>query len=312
MSALPPPMHDRDGKIWMDGELVDWRDAKIHVLSHTLHYGCGAFEGVRAYDTVNGTAIFRLQEHTERLFNSAKILRMKIPFTQDEVNEVQRTVVRENNLKSGYIRPLTWIGSQKLGVSPKGNQIHLMVAAWTWGAYLGEDGMKRGIRVKTSSYTRHHVNITMTQAKAVSNYTNSILANMEALDDGYDEALLLDASGFVSEGAGENLFIIKGGVIYTPDLSAGALNGITRNTVFHIAKDLGLEIVQKRITRDEIYIADEAFFTGTAAEVTPIRELDRIEIGIGSRGPITEKIQTAFFDIVNGRNLKYAHWLTAV
>ena len=312
MSALPPPMHDRDGKIWMDGELVDWRDAKIHVLSHTLHYGCGAFEGVRAYDTVNGTAIFRLQEHTERLFNSAKILRMKIPFTQEEVNEVQRTVVRENNLKSGYIRPLTWIGSQKLGVSPKGNQIHLMVAAWTWGAYLGEDGMKSGIRVKTSSYTRHHVNITMTQAKAVSNYTNSILANMEALDDGYDEALLLDASGFVSEGAGENLFIIKGGVIYTPDLSAGALNGITRNTVFHIAKDLGLEIVQKRITRDEIYIADEAFFTGTAAEVTPIRELDRIEIGAGSRGPITEKIQSAFFDIVNGRNAKYAHWLTKV
>ncbi len=312
MSALPPPMDDRDGKIWMDGELVDWRDAKIHVLSHTLHYGCGAFEGVRAYDTVNGTAIFRLQEHTERLFNSAKILRMKIPFTQDEVNEVQRTVVRANNLKSGYVRPLTWIGSQKLGVSPKGNRIHLMVAAWTWGAYLGEDGMKRGIRVKTSSYTRHHVNITMTQAKAVSNYTNSILANMEALDDGYDEALMLDASGFVSEGAGENLFIIKGGVIYTPDLSAGALNGITRNTVFHIAKDLGLEIVQKRITRDEVYIADEAFFTGTAAEVTPIRELDRIEIGIGSRGPITEKIQSAFFDIVNGRNPKYAHWLTAV
>jgi branched-chain amino acid aminotransferase len=312
MSALPPPMHDRDGKIWMDGELVEWREAKIHVLSHTLHYGCGAFEGVRAYDTANGTAIFRLQEHTERLFNSAKILRMKIPFTQEQVNEAQRTVVRANQLKSGYVRPLTWIGSQKLGVSPKGNQIHLMVAAWTWGAYLGDDGMKRGIRVKTSSYTRHHVNITMTQAKAVSNYTNSILANMEALDDGYDEALLLDASGFVSEGAGENLFIIKGGVIYTPDLSAGALNGITRNTVFHIAKDLGLEIVQKRITRDEVYIADEAYFTGTAAEVTPIRELDRIEIGAGSRGPLTEKIQTAFFDIVNGRNAKYAHWLTAV
>ncbi len=312
MSAQPPPMHDRDGKIWMDGELVDWRDAKIHVLSHTLHYGCGAFEGVRAYDTAQGTAIFRLQEHTERLFNSAKILRMKIPFTPEEVIQAQCTVVRENNLKSGYIRPLTWIGSQKLGVSPKGNQIHLMVAAWTWGAYLGEEGMKRGIRVKTSSYTRHHVNITMTQAKAVSNYTNSILANMEALDDGYDEALLLDASGFVSEGAGENLFIIKAGVIYTPDLSAGALNGITRNTVFHIAKDLGLEIVQKRITRDEVYIADEAFFTGTAAEVTPVRELDRIEIGAGSRGPITEKIQTAFFDIVNGRNAKYSHWLTKV
>jgi branched-chain amino acid aminotransferase len=264
-------MDDRDGKIWMDGQLVDWRDAKIHVLTHTLHYGCGAFEGVRAYNTVKGTAIFRLREHTERLFNSAKILRMKIPFTIEQVEEAQKQVVRENKLESCYLRPLTWIGSEKLGVSP-----------------------------------------TMTQAKAVSNYTNSILANMEATDEGYDEALLLDSAGFVSEGAGENLFVIKGGVIYTPDLSAGALNGITRNTIFHIAKDLGLEIVQKRITRDEVYICDEAFFTGTAAEVTPIRELDRIEIGAGSRGPITEKIQSAFFDIVNGRNEKYAHWLTQV
>ena len=308
----PPSMADRDGKIWMDGEMVEWRDARIHVLTHTLHYGCGAFEGVRAYNTVNGTAIFRLQEHTERLFNSAKILRMTIPFSREQVNQVQRDVVRANKLESCYIRPLTWIGSQKLGVSPKGNQIHLMVAAWAWGAYLGEEGMQRGIRVKTSSYTRHHVNITMTQAKAVSNYTNSIMANMEALDDGYDEALLLDSAGFVSEGAGENVFVIKGGVVYTPDLSAGALNGITRNTVLHICKDLGIELVQKRITRDEIYIADEAFFTGTAAEVTPIRELDRIEIGAGSRGPVTAKIQSAFFDIVNGRNPKYAHWLTKV
>ncbi|MDW8336825.1 MAG: branched-chain amino acid transaminase [Tepidimonas sp.] len=308
----PLPLHDRDGKIWMDGELIDWRDAKVHVLTHTLHYGCGAFEGVRAYATERGTAIFRLQEHTERLFNSAKILRMAIPFSVEEVNEAQRTVVRANGLQSGYIRPLIWIGSEKLGVSPKGNRVHLMVAAWAWGAYLGEEGMKRGIRVKTSSYTRHHVNITMTQAKTVSNYTNSILANMEATDDGYDEALLLDPAGFVSEGAGENLFIVKGGVIYTPDLSAGALNGITRNTVLHIAKDLGLEVVQKRITRDEVYIADEAFFTGTAAEVTPIRELDRIQIGAGTRGPITERIQNAFFDIVYGRNPKYAHWLTPV
>ncbi|MBW8845261.1 MAG: branched-chain amino acid transaminase [Burkholderiales bacterium] len=308
---VPAPLHDRDGKIWMDGELVDWRDAKIHVLTHTLHYGCGAFEGVRAYDTVNGTAIFRLQEHTTRLFNSGKILRMKIPFTPEQVNEAQRAVVKANGLKSAYIRPLIWIGSEKLGVSPKGNQVHLMVAAWSWGAYLGEEGLKRGIRVKTSSYTRHHVNITMTQAKTVSNYTNSILANMEATDDGYDEALLLDASGFVSEGAGENLFVIKGGVVYTPDLSAGALNGITRNTIFSICQDLGLKLVEKRITRDEVYICDEAFFTGTAAEVTPIRELDRIEIGSGSRGPITEKIQSAFFDIVNGRNPKYAEWLTA-
>ena len=299
-------------KVWLDGELVAWDDAQIHVLTHTLHYGCGVFEGVRAYNTVNGTAIFRLQEHTERLFNSAKILRMVIPFSKEQVNQVQRDVVRANKLESCYIRPLAWIGSQKLGVSPRGNQIHLMVAAWPWGAYLGEEGMKRGIRVKTSSYTRHHVNITMTQAKAVSNYTNSILANMEALDDGYDEAMLLDASGFVSEGAGENIFVVKDGVVYTPDLSAGALNGITRNTILHICKDLGIEVVQKRITRDEVYIAEEAFFTGTAAEVTPIRELDRVEIGIGSRGPITEKIQSAFFDIVNGRNPKYAHWLTKV
>jgi branched-chain amino acid aminotransferase len=305
-------MADRDGKIWMDGSLVDWRDAKIHVLSHTLHYGCGAFEGVRAYKTAKGTAIFRLREHTERLFNSAKILRMKIPFTLDQVMAAQCEVVRANKLDSCYLRPLTWIGSEKLGVSPKGNTIHLMIAAWSWGAYLGEEGMKRGIRVKTSSYTRHHVNITMTQAKAVSNYTNSILANMEATDEGYDEAMLLDASGFVSEGAGENLFVIKNGAVYTPDLSAGALNGITRNTVFSICKDLGLPLVEKRITRDEIYICDEAFFTGTAAEVTPIRELDRIELGSGSRGPITEKIQSAFFDIVYGRNAKYAEWLTPV
>lgn len=312
MSPVVPSMADRDGKIWMDGQMVDWRDAKIHVLTHTLHYGCGAFEGVRAYNTAGGTAIFRLQEHTERLFNSAKILRMKLPFTPEQLNQAQLDVVKANKLDSCYLRPLVWIGDKKLGVSPKGNTIHAMVAAWAWGAYLGEEGLKRGIRVKTSSYTRHHVNITMTQAKAVSNYSNSILANMEATDDGYDEALLLDAAGFVSEGAGENIFVVKNGVVYTPDLSAGALNGITRNTIFHIAKDLGLEIVQKRITRDEVYIADEAFFTGTAAEVTPIRELDRIEIGAGSRGPVTEKIQNAFFDIVNGRNPQYAHWLTKV
>jgi branched-chain amino acid aminotransferase len=305
-------MSDRDGKIWMDGQLVDWRDAKIHVLTHTLHYGCGAFEGVRAYDTAAGTQVFRLREHTERLFNSAKILRMKIPFTVEQVMDAQREVVRANALKSCYLRPLVWIGDQKLGVSPKGNTIHLMVAAWAWGAYLGEEGLRRGIRVKTSSYTRHHVNITMTQAKAVSNYTNSILANMEATDEGYDEALLLDPAGFVAEGAGENIFVIKKGVVYTPDLSAGALNGITRDTIFAICQDLGLKLVEKRITRDEVYISDEAFFTGTAAEVTPIRELDRVQIGAGERGPITEKIQAAFFDIVGGRNPKYAGWLTPV
>ena len=300
----------------MDGQLVDWRDANIHVLTHTLHYGCGVFEGVRAYKFDDGTAIFRLQDHTQRLLNSAKILRMKIPFTFDDIVEAHIAVVRANQLESCYLRPLSWIGSRKLGISPKGNTIHLMVAAWSWGAYLGDEGLTRGIRVKISSFTRHHVNITMTQAKAVSNYTNSILANMEALDDGYDEAMLLDANGFVSEGSGENLFMVKDGVVYTPDLSAGALNGITRNTVLHICQDLGVEVVQKRITRDEIYISDEAFFTGTAAEITPIRELDRIELGkasyVGSRGPITEKIQNAFFDIVNHRNPKYTHWLTTV
>jgi branched-chain amino acid aminotransferase len=316
MSPLPPDLSDRDGKIWMDGQLVEWRDAKIHVLTHTLHYGCGVFEGVRAYKTADGTAIFRLEEHTQRLLNSARILRMAIPFSKEQIMQAQVDVVRANKLESCYLRPLSWIGSRKLGVSPKGNHIHLMVAAWAWGAYLGDEGMTRGIRVKISSYTRHHVNITMTQAKAVSNYTNSILANTEALDDGYDEAILLDANGFVSEGSGENVFVVKDGVVYTPDLSAGALNGITRNTVLHICQDLGIEVVQKRITRDEIYICDEAFFSGTAAEITPIRELDRIELGqpgyVGSRGPITEKIQGAFFDIVNGRNPKYAHWLTKV
>ena len=305
-------MDDRDGKIWMDGTMVEWRDAKIHVLTHTLHYGCGAFEGVRAYKTDKGTAIFRLREHTDRLFNSAKILRMAMPFTREELMQAQIDVIKANNLESGYLRPLIWLGSEKMGVSPKGAKVHAMVAAWPWGAYLGEDGINRGIRVKTSSFTRHHVNITMTQAKAVSNYTNSILANLEATEDGYDEALLLDTAGFVSEGSGENVFVIKEGVVYTPDLSAGALNGITRKTVTAICQDLGLELKEKRITRDEVYIADEAFFTGTAAEVTPIRELDRIQIGEGTRGPITEKIQAAYFDVVYGRNPKYAHWLTLV
>ena len=305
-------MADRDGKIWMDGAMVDWRDAKIHVLTHTLHYGCGAFEGVRAYNTVNGTAIFRLREHTERLFNSAKILRMEIPFTPEQAMQAQIDVVRANGFDSCYIRPLVWIGDKKLGVSPRGNTIHLMVAAWPWGAYLGEEGLKRGIRVKTSSYTRHHVNITMCNAKAVSNYTNSILANLEVTADGYDEALLLDPQGFVSEGAGENIFVVRDGVLYTPDLSSGSLNGITRKTVFAICEDLGLKVVEKRITRDEVYIADEAFFTGTAAEVTPIRELDGVTIGPGQRGPVTERIQNAFFDIVGGRNPKYAQWLTAI
>ncbi len=313
MNAPAPALDDRDGKIWLDGQLVDWRSASMHVLSHTLHYGCGAFEGLRAYRTDDGaSAIFRLQEHTKRLMNSARILRMKLPFTAEQINEAQKDVLRANGLAEAYVRPLVWLGSEKLGVSPRGNKVHLMVAAWAWGAYLGEDGMARGIRVKTSSYARHHVNVTMTQAKTVSNYTNSILANMEVTEDGYDEAVLLDTAGFVSEGSGENLFIVRDGVLATPDLSAGALNGITRNTVLHIAADLGLEVQQRRITRDECWIADEMFFSGTAAEITPIREMDRVQIGEGRRGPITEKIQSAYFDIVHGRSEKYAHWLARV
>ena len=305
-------MADRDGFIWQDGKLVPWREATTHVLTHTLHYGMGVFEGVRAYKAAKGTAIFRLEEHTDRLFNSAKIFQMKMPFDKATIIEAQKEVVRANKLESCYIRPIVFYGSEAMGIAASTLSVHVAIAAWPWGAYLGAEGMEKGIRIKTSSFTRHHVNINMCRSKSVGTYTNSILAHQEVATDGYDEALLLDSSGFVSEGAGENIFVIKGGVIYTPDLSAGALNGITRNTVFHIAKDLGLEIVQKRITRDEVYIADEAFFTGTAAEVTPIRELDRIEIGAGSRGPVTEKIQSAFFDIVNGRNSKYAHWLTKV
>ena len=304
-------MADRDGKIWMDGALVDWRDAKVHVLTHTLHYGCGAFEGVRAYETPAGTAVFRLREHTERLFNSAKILRMKIPFTVEQVMDAQCEVLRANGLKSGYIRPLTWIGSEKLGVSPKGCKVHLMVAAWAWGAYLGEEGMTKGIRIRVSSFTRHHVNITMCRAKANGNYMNSMLALREALDTGYDEALLLDANGFVMEGSGENIFIVRDGVLYTPDLTS-CLDGITRRTVIRLAEEEGLKVVERRITRDEVYIADEAFFTGTAAEVTPIREVDGRAIGSGTRGPITEKLQSKYFDVVHGRSAAHTDWLSLV
>ncbi|RKP58991.1 branched-chain amino acid transaminase [Pararobbsia silviterrae] len=304
-------MADRDGKIWMDGKLIDWRDAQIHVLTHTLHYGMGVFEGVRAYKTAQGTAIFRLAEHTKRLFNSAKIFQMDIPFDQQTIADAQLEVVRTNALESCYIRPIVWVGSEKLGVAAKGNTIHVAIAAWPWGAYLGEDGLAKGIRVKTSSFTRHHVNVSMVRAKASGWYVNSILANQEATADGYDEALLLDVDGYVSEGSGENFFLVNNGKIYTPDL-ASCLDGITRDTVITLARDLGLQVIEKRITRDEVYTADEAFFTGTAAEVTPIRELDNRTIGSGSRGPITEKLQSAFFDVVAGKNPKYTNWLATV
>jgi branched-chain amino acid aminotransferase len=304
-------MADRDGYIWMDGKLVDWRDAKIHVLTHTLHYGMGIFEGVRAYKTTSGTAIFRLPEHTKRFFNSAHIFQMKLPYDFDTLVAAQREVVRANKLESCYLRPIAWIGSEKMGVSPRGNTIHVAIAAWPWGAYLGEDGLAKGIRVKTSSYTRHHVNVSLVRAKASGYYVNSILANQEVTVHGYDEALLLDTEGYVSEGAGENVFIVRNGTIYTPDL-ASCLDGITRNSVLEMARDLGIPIVEKRITRDEMYCADEAFFTGTAAEVTPIRELDDRQIGEGRRGPVTEKLQSLFFDVVGGKSDKYRRWLTPV
>ncbi|EEF80897.1 Branched-chain amino acid aminotransferase [Methylophaga thiooxydans] len=304
-------MADRDGVIWLDGELVPWRDAKVHVLTHTLHYGMGVFEGVRAYNTDKGTAIFRLQEHTDRLFRSAKILGMGIPFDKETINEAQRTAVRDNNLESAYIRPMCFYGSEGMGIRADNLNVHVMVAAWSWGAYLGEENMTKGIRIKTSSFTRHHVNITMCKAKANGNYMNSMMALQEAVSCGYDEALLLDAQGFVCEGSGENFFMVRDGVLYTPELTS-ALEGITRDTVMTLARDIGLKVVEKRITRDEVYIADEAFFTGTAAEVTPIRELDNRPIGNGGRGPITEKLQSMYFDQVLGRSTVYQNWNTLV
>ncbi len=302
---------DRDGLIWFDGKMVDWRSANIHVLTHTLHYGLGVFEGVRAYKTAQGAAIFRLKEHTRRLFNSAKILGLTIPFAYEEIAQAQKDVVRENQLESCYLRPLVWVGSEKLGLSPTGNTIHVAIAGWAWGAYLGEEGMAKGIRVKTSSFTRHHVNISLVRAKACGYYINSILAHQEAAADGYDEALLLDTEGYISEGPGENVFVVRNGTIYTPDV-ASCLDGITRNSVLTMARDLGIPVVEKRITRDEMYCCDEAFFSGTAAEITPIRELDNRTIGEGRRGPITEQIQSLFFKVVAGEDDRYRDWLAHV
>ena len=304
-------MDDRDGVIWFDGEMVPWRDAKIHVLTHTLHYGMGVFEGERAYHTENGAAIFRLQEHTDRLFRSAHILNMPMPFDKETINEATKAAVAQNNLDSAYIRPMAFYGSEGMGLRADNLKVHIMIAAWEWGAYLGAESLEKGIRIKTSSFTRHHVNITMCKAKANGNYMNSMLALQEALTDGYDEALLLDVDGFVAEGSGENIFIIRNDTIYTPELTS-ALEGITRDTIFTLAAELGYEVKEKRITRDEVYCADEAFFTGSAAEVTLIRELDNRQIGNGGRGPITEKLQTMYFDQVHGRRDLYPQWQTLV
>jgi branched-chain amino acid aminotransferase len=301
-------MANRDGLIWYDGKMVPWRDATTHVLTHSLHYGLAVFEGLRAYQTVGGTAIFRLKEHTERLFNSAHIYMMKIPYDRETLMEAQKEVVRANKLESCYVRPIAFYGSEKMGVSPKGAKVRVAIAAWPWGAYLGAEGLEKGIRVKTSSHARHHVNVSMCRAKYSGTYANSILANLEATEHGYDEGLLLDVDGFVAEGAGENLFVIKNDKIYEPELTS-ALIGITRDSVIQLAADLGYTVTARRMTRDDLYIADEAFFTGTAAEVTPIREVDGRTIGAAKRGPLTEKLQSMFFDVVNGRSEKYRHWL---
>jgi len=307
----PASYSDRDGVIWSDGEIIPWRDATTHVLTHTLHYGLGVFEGVRAYKTDNGTAIFRLDEHTDRLFRSAHILNMKIPYDRETLNRAQIDVIKGNNLESAYLRPLVYYGSEGMGIRADMLKTHVAIAAWEWGAYLGEEGMKKGIKVRTSSLTRHHVNITMCRAKACGNYINSILALQEAIAAGCDEALMLDDSGYVMEGTGENVFVVRDGVVYTPDLTS-ALEGITRHTVMQLMDELGIECREKRITRDEVYIADEVFFTGTAAEVTPVRELDGRMIGSGSRGPVTERVQKAYFDCVEGRSEQHANWLTYI
>jgi branched-chain amino acid aminotransferase len=304
-------MEDRDGFIWFDGEMIPWREAKIHVLTHSLHYGMGVFEGIRAYKTDRGTAIFRLPEHTRRLFDSAHILKMLLRYDKETLNQAICETVRANNLESAYIRPICFYGSEGMGLRADNLQVHTVVAAWQWGAYLGQEGIENGIRIRTSSYTRHHVNISMCKAKATGNYINSMLALQEALACGYDEALLLDAEGYVAEGSGENIFLVRDNVIYTPDLTS-ALAGITRATIFTLAEEVGLKICEKRLTRDEVYIADEAFFTGTAAEVTPIRELDGRTIGNGIRGQITEHLQKLYFDVVHGRHIAHKNWLTLI
>jgi branched-chain amino acid aminotransferase len=302
-------MSDRDGVIWRDGEMIDWREAGTHVLTHTLHYGAGVFEGVRAYDGKQGTAIFRLQDHTKRLLNSAKIIGMKVPFSQEELNQAQVDVVKANDMDYGYIRPMCFYGSEGMGLRADNLKVHCIVAAWEWGAYMGKECLENGIRVKTSSFTRHHVNATMCKAKVNGHYVNSMLALQEATQDGYDEALLLDPQGFVAEGSGENVFIVRDGVLYTPELSS-ALDGITRKTIIGLAAEMNIPVVEKLISRDEVYIADEAFFTGTAAEVTPIRELDNRPIGAGTRGPITEQLQSEYFKIVHGEVPEHTSWLT--
>ena len=304
-------MADRDGVIWFDGKMVDWRDARIHVLTHTLHYGMGVFEGLRAYKAEQGTAIFRLQAHTDRLFESADIMNMDIPFDKETLNKAQVASVKDNNLQSAYVRPMCFYGSEGMGLRADNLKVHVMVAAWEWGAYLGQEALDNGIRIRKSTFVKNDSHPSMYLAKANGNYINSMLALDEAMSKGYDEALLLDSKGNVAEGSGENIFMIKDGVLYTPTLVA-SLNGITRNTIMALAKEQGYDVVETIIKIEELYDADEVFFTGSAAEVTPIREIDDNSIGNGSRGPITEKLQTMYFDLVHGRLDVHQDWLTLV
>jgi len=298
-------------KIWMDGRMVDWDKAQVHVCTHALHYGSGVFEGIRAYETDKGTAVFRLKEHINRLFNSAKILKMDIPFDKEQIRQAIKDTIRENKLKSCYIRPLIYRGFKELGVNPFKCPVNCAIAVWEWGAYLGEEALAKGIKTKISSYARNYINSTSQKAKICANYINSIFAKMEAIEAGVDEAILLDARGYVTEGSGENLFWIRNGIIYTTP-TATVLEGITRDSIIKVANDLGYEVQEKYTGRDELYISEEVFFAGTAAEVTPIREIDKYQIGEGKRGPITEKIQKKFFDIVKGKDEEYSDWLDYV
>lgn len=304
-------MIQKTKKIWMDGKFVDWDKANVHILTHSLHYGLGVFEGIRCYETKNGPAIFRLKEHVKRLFKSAHIFMLSIPYTEKEIEDAIIKTIKANNIKECYIRPLVYIGYGAMGIFPKGNPINVAIAVWPWGAYLGDEGLKKGIRIKVSSFVRNHVNSQMSRGKVCGYYVNSQLAKKEAISCGYDEALLLDTEGYVSEGSGENIFIVRDGRLKTTPLTS-ILEGITRDSVMKIARNAGIKVTEERFTRDELYISDEAFFTGTAAEVTPIREVDGRTIGKGKPGEITKQIQTVFFDIVKGRNKKYKSWLTKV
>lgn len=304
-------MQDRDGTIWLDGQWLPWAEAKVHALTHTLHYGYGCFEGIRAYETANGPAIFRLDEHVRRLVDSAHILAIDLPVDRATLTSLCCEAIRRNNLRSGYIRPLVFLGAEKLGVDPAGADTHVMVAAWPWGAYLGSNAIENGIRVRVSSYARHHPNVQMCRAKAISTYANSILAVREARRDGYDEALLLDTEGYVAEGSSENVFIVRDGEVLQPETTS-ALDGITRRTVETLAREAGLTVRAKRITRDEVYCADEVFLTGTAAEITPVVEVDRRRIGTGKPGPVTRLLQQRYFACVRGEDASHAAWLTAI